>query len=94
MKNPYNEGETGGFIGGYSNQYSIQDSSDEDQDMKVIVNEEAKKMKNEQAGRHSTFSLELVFVNKVINASSQTILSKLLSFDSHPRDQKNQYNKS
>ena len=30
MKSSYNDGETGGFIGGYSNQYSIQDSSDED----------------------------------------------------------------
>lgn len=38
--------------------------------------------------RYATFSLELVFVNRIIKMNSQNILSKLLSFDVHPRDKK------
>lgn len=45
-----------------------------------------KTKKHDNTGRHQTFSLELVFVNRIINGSSQHILSKLLGFDAHPRD--------
>jgi ubiquitin carboxyl-terminal hydrolase 4/11 len=39
--------------------------------------------------------LELVFVNRVIDKNSANILSKLLSFDGHPRDKKgSKYSKS
>jgi|LauGreDrversion4_2_1035121.scaffolds.fasta_scaffold518510_1 hypothetical protein len=36
--------------------------------------------------KFTIFGLELVFVNRVIKTQSQTILSKLLSFDGHPLD--------
>ncbi len=36
--------------------------------------------------KFTIFGLELVFVNRVIKTHSQTILSKLLSFDGHPLD--------
>ncbi len=46
------------------------------------------KKKNDNAGRHKTFVLELIFVNRVIRQQAQTISGKLLSFDHHPREEK------
>ena len=51
-----------------------------------------KKKPSPNANRHLVFSLELVFVNRIIDKNSANILSKLLSFDGHPRDKKTSKN--
>jgi len=47
-----------------------------------------KKKVSKFAGRHQIFMLELVFVNRIIDKSFENILSKLLSYDGHPRIKK------
>jgi hypothetical protein len=63
--------------------FGIQDDSDEDKAMS-FSGQKAKP--DAYAGRHVTLMFELVLVNRIIKHSTQTIISKLLGFEAHPRD--------
>lgn len=72
---------------------SLQDSSDEEDKQNTynnsnLIYQYKKKKPSPNANRHLVFMLELVLVNRIIDKNSANILSKLLSFDSHPRDKK------
>jgi hypothetical protein len=72
---------------------SLQESSDEDMTYNGTKNSNLiytwkKKKPSPNANRHIVFTLELVFVNRIIDKNSANILSKLLSFDAHPREKK------
>lgn len=61
--------------------FGLQDSSDEDD---LIV--EVGKKDDSAEGKHMSFSLELVFINKEIQKDPQTLLSRMVSYEGHPRD--------
>eukprot|EP00347_Sterkiella_histriomuscorum_P015219 403357853 len=61
----------------------VQDDSDDEETKKA---DEEKKKKEDNKGRHKVFSLELVFVNRIIRENVAQMKSKLLSFDHHPRE--------
>lgn len=58
-----------------------QDSSDDD-----MISTKATKIDN--SIKHPTLQLELVFVNRIIQGTAHSIMSKLLGFDEHPRGTK------
>ena len=66
----------------------LQDTSSSDED-NLIVDTTVSKPQNDDYARHLTFSLELVFVNRLVKRVSKDMLSMLVSYDGHPRDKKN-----
>ena len=69
---------------------AVQNNSSDDEDMKTDPFGKQEEVEDKPAtdlfGRHVTLSLEVVLVGRIIKYSTQTVLQKLLSFDSHPRD--------
>lgn len=64
-------------------------SSDSDDDMNTNLIKEASPQKiDENEGRHLTFSLEVVINNRLVDRDQKKILSKLVTYDGHPRDRK------
>ncbi|CDW85002.1 ubiquitin carboxyl-terminal hydrolase family [Stylonychia lemnae] len=92
-QNDSDDDNNGGYNSYNNNIYSnkskfknnLQDDSDDDES---IYNEEAqkKKLKQENRGRQKTFLLELVFVNRILREQTNSIASRLLTFDKHPRE--------
>lgn len=67
---------------------NIQGNSDEEDVVGETYDKQDETPKENNIGRHKTFILELVFVNRVIRTNTDDMVSKLLSFDKHPREEK------
>lgn len=68
---------------GNNNQQSDEED-EEDKEQKARKQAE----KEDKRGRLKLFSLEFLFINKILKADVGAVKSKLLSFDAHPRAKK------